>query len=71
MAWEILIQLRRDLAPSYSFNRSSIVDQPGMGALWEPMNIWLKPVDKMTLLGAIARHVRSHPETNQGGRSLS
>ena len=65
--WEILIQLKRDPRTAHiPLIVVSIVDQPGMGALLGADEYLVKPVDKMTLLGAIARHVRSHPETKPG-----
>jgi PAS domain S-box-containing protein len=62
--WEILTQLKRDVRTAQiPLIVVSIVDQPGMGALLGADEYLVKPVDKMTLLGAIARHIRSRPKT--------
>jgi len=62
--WEILIQLKRDARTAQiPLIVVSIVDQPSMGTLLGADEYLVKPVDKMTLLGAIERHVRSHPKT--------
>ena len=65
--WEILIQLKQDpRTRQIPLIVVSIVDQPSMGALLGADEYLVKPVDKLTLLGAIARHVRSHPKPKPG-----
>jgi DNA-binding response OmpR family regulator len=65
--WEILIQLKRDpRTAQIPLIVVSIVDQPSMGMLLGADEYLVKPVDKMTLLGAIERHVRSHPDIKPG-----
>ena len=65
--WEILIQLKRDpRTAQIPLIVVSIVDQPSMGTLLGADEYLVKPVDKMTLLGAIERHVRSHPDIKPG-----
>jgi CheY-like chemotaxis protein len=65
--WEILIQLKRDpRTAQIPLIVVSIVDQPSMGTLLGADEYLVKPVDKMTLLGAIARHVGNHPGTKPG-----
>ncbi len=65
--WEILTQLKRDpRTAQIPLIVVSIVDQPSMGTLLGADEYLVKPVDKMTLLGAIARHVKSHPKTKPG-----
>jgi len=65
--WEILIQLKQDpRTRQIPLIVVSIVDQPSMGALLGADEYLVKPVDKLTLLGAIARHVRSHPKAKPG-----
>jgi DNA-binding response OmpR family regulator len=65
--WEILTQLKRDARTAQiPLIVVSIVDQPSMGALLGADEYLVKPVDKMTLLGAIARHVSSQPNIKAG-----
>jgi PAS domain S-box-containing protein len=65
--WEILIQLKRDpRTAQIPLIVVSIVDQPSMGTLLGADEYLVKPVDTMTLLGAIERHVGSHPKTKPG-----
>jgi len=65
--WEILIQLKRDpRTTEIPLIVVSIVDQPSMGTLLGADEYLVKPVDKMTLLGAIERHVRSGPGIKPG-----
>jgi len=65
--WEILIQLKRDpRTAQIPLIVVSIVDQPSMGTLLGADEYLVKPVDKATLLGAIARHVRGKPKTKPG-----
>jgi signal transduction histidine kinase/CheY-like chemotaxis protein len=65
--WEILTQLKRDpRTAQIPLIVVSIVDQPGMGALLGADEYLVKPVDKLTLLAAIARHVSSHRKTKPG-----
>src|SRR5260370_9567148 len=65
--WEIITQLKRDPSTAQiPLIVVSIVDQPSMGTLLGADEYLVKPVDKMTLLGAIARHVKSHPKTKPG-----
>lgn len=65
--WEILIQLKRDpRTAQIPLIVVSIVDQPSMGTLLGADEYLVKPVDKATLLGAIARHVRGKPKTKLG-----
>jgi PAS domain S-box-containing protein len=65
--WEILVQLKRDARTRHiPLIVVSIVDQPSMGALLGADEYLVKPVDKLTLLGAIARHARSHPKAKSG-----
>jgi PAS domain S-box-containing protein len=65
--WEILIQLKRDpRTAQIPLIVVSIVDQPSMGALLGADEYLVKPVDKMTLLDAIARHVSSQPDIKPG-----
>jgi CheY-like chemotaxis protein/anti-sigma regulatory factor (Ser/Thr protein kinase) len=55
--WEVLVQLKRDPRTAHiPMIVVSIVDQPGMGTLLGADEYLVKPVDKPTLLGAIARH---------------
>jgi signal transduction histidine kinase/DNA-binding response OmpR family regulator len=56
--WEVLVQLKRDPRTAHiPMIVVSIVDQPSMGTLLGADDYLVKPVDKRTLLGAIARHV--------------
>lgn len=65
--WEILIQLKRDPRTAHiPLIVVSIVDQPSMGTLLGADEYLVKPVDKATLLAAIARHIRSHAKTKPG-----
>jgi PAS domain S-box-containing protein len=65
--WEILIQLKRDLRTAQiPLIVVSIVDQPSMGTLLGADEYLVKPVDKMTLLGAIERRVKTHPKRKPG-----
>jgi PAS domain S-box-containing protein len=60
--WEILTQLKRDPRTArIPLIVVSIVDQPSMGALLGADEYLVKPVDKATLLGAIARHISRQP----------
>lgn len=60
--WEILTQLKRDpRTAQIPLIVVSIVDQPSMGALLGADEYLVKPVDKGTLLGAIARHISRRP----------
>jgi len=47
----------------------SIIDQPSMGALLGADEYLVKPVDKPTLLGAIARHI-TRQAIRRAGRSI-
>ena len=65
--WEILIQLKRDpRTAQIPLIVVSIVDQPSMGTLLGADEYLVKPVEKATLLSAIARHVRAKPKTKPG-----
>ncbi len=58
--WEVLAQLKRDpRTAQIPMIVVSIIDQPSMGALLGADEYLVKPVDKSTLLSAIARHVNS------------
>lgn len=62
--WEILTLLKRDPRTAHiPLIVVSIVDQPSMGALLGADEYLVKPVDRATLLNAIARHVSSKPPT--------
>jgi len=68
--WEILTQLKRDARTAQiPLIVVSIVDQPSMGALLGADDYLVKPVDKATLLEAIARHISKQP-TLKPGRSI-
>jgi signal transduction histidine kinase/DNA-binding response OmpR family regulator len=68
--WEILTQLKRDpRTAQIPLIVVSIIDQPGMGALLGADEYLVKPVDKTTLLGAIARHITRQP-IRSTGRSI-
>src|SRR4029077_13528430 len=57
--WEVLTQLKRDpRTADIPLIVVSIVDQPSMGTLLGADEYLVKPVDKTTLLSAIARHAR-------------
>ena len=57
--WEVLTQLKRDpRTTDIPLIVVSIVDQPSMGTLLGADEYLVKPVDKTTLLNAIARHAR-------------
>ena len=65
--WEILVQLKRDSRTAQiPLIVVSIVDQPSMGALLGADEYLVKPVNKVTLLRAIARHGKSQPKTKPG-----
>src|SRR6266478_7110185 len=65
--WEILTQLKRDPRTArIPIIVVSIVDQPSMGALLGADEYLVKPVDKATLLGAIARHARPRSDATPG-----
>ena len=58
--WEVLAQLKRDpRTAQIPMIVVSIIDQPSMGVLLGADEYLVKPVDKSTLLSAIARHVNS------------
>ena len=58
--WEVLAQLKRDpRTAQIPMIVVSIIDQPSMGVLLGADEYLVKPVDKSTLLRAIARHVNS------------
>jgi len=60
--WEVLSQLKRDPRTAHiPMIVVSIVDQPSMGALLGADEYLVKPVDKTTLLGAVARHMGNRP----------
>jgi PAS domain S-box-containing protein len=68
--WEILTQLKRDpRTAQIPLIVVSIIDQPSMGALLGADEYLVKPVDKPTLLGAIARHI-SKRSASRPGRSI-
>jgi PAS domain S-box-containing protein len=68
--WEILTQLKRDpRTAQIPLIVVSIVDQPGMGALLGADEYLVKPVNRATLLGAIARHINRQPAL-EPGRSI-
>jgi PAS domain S-box-containing protein len=68
--WEILTQLKRDSRTAQiPLIVVSIIDQPSMGALLGADEYLVKPVDKPTLLGAIARHISKRP-ASRPGRSI-
>jgi DNA-binding response OmpR family regulator len=69
--WEVLVQLKRDPRTSHiPMIVVSIVDQPSMGTLLGADDYLVKPVDKRTLLSAIARHVSTGPAMNPEGPIL-
>jgi len=68
--WEVLTQLKREpRTAQIPLIVVSIVDQPSMGALLGADEYLVKPVDRATLLAAIARHIRRQP-TLKPGRSI-
>jgi PAS domain S-box-containing protein len=68
--WEVLTQLKREpRTAQIPLIVVSIVDQPSMGALLGADEYLVKPVDRATLLGAIARHISRQP-TLKPGRSI-
>ena len=68
--WEILTQLKRDpRTAQIPLIVVSIIDQPSMGALLGADEYLVKPVDKPTLLAAIARHITRQP-VRRPGRSI-
>jgi len=68
--WEILTQLKREPRTAHiPLIVVSIIDQPSMGALLGADEYLVKPVDKPTLLGAIARHLGKRP-SSRPGRSI-
>jgi signal transduction histidine kinase/DNA-binding response OmpR family regulator len=65
--WEVLVQLKRDpRTAGIPLIVVSIVDQPSMGTLLGADEYLVKPVDKTTLLGAIARHARPRSGAKPG-----
>jgi signal transduction histidine kinase/CheY-like chemotaxis protein len=69
--WEVLVQLKRDPRTTHiPMIVVSIVDQPSMGTLLGADEYLVKPVDKTTLLGAIARHARTQHVTERAGAIL-
>ncbi len=65
--WEVLVQLKRDpRTAGIPLIVVSIVDQPSMGTLLGADEYLVKPVDKTTLLGAIARHARPRSDATPG-----
>src|SRR5712675_359158 len=65
--WEVLVQLKRDpRTADIPLIVVSIVDQPSMGTLLGADEYLVKPVDKTTLLGAIARHARPRSDATPG-----
>ncbi len=68
--WEVLAQLKRDpRTAQIPMIVVSIIDQPSMGVLLGADEYLVKPVDKSTLLSAIARHVNS-PRTVESARPI-
>jgi PAS domain S-box-containing protein len=69
--WEVLTQLKRDpRTADIPLIVVSIVDQPSMGTLLGADEYLVKPVDKLTLLNAIARHARPRSGAKPGQRIL-
>jgi PAS domain S-box-containing protein len=69
--WEVLVQLKRDpRTANIPMIVVSIVDQPSMGTLLGADEYLVKPVDKTTLLDAIARHARTQHVTERAGAIL-
>jgi PAS domain S-box-containing protein len=65
--WEVLVQLKRDPRTSgIPLIVVSIVDQPSMGTLLGADEYLVKPVDKTTLLSAIARHASTRSGAKSG-----
>ena len=69
--WEVLVQLKRDPRTAHiPMIVVSIVDQPSMGTLLGADEYLVKPVDKTTLLGAIARHAGTQHAKKGAGTIL-
>jgi PAS domain S-box-containing protein len=69
--WEVLVQLKRDARTAHiPMIVVSIVDQPSMGTLLGADEYLVKPVDKTTLLDAIARHAGTQRGTKRTGEIL-
>ena len=69
--WEVLVQLKRDPRTAHiPMIVVSIVDQPSMGTLLGADEYLVKPVDKTTLLDAIARHAGTQHVTKRAGEIL-
>jgi signal transduction histidine kinase/DNA-binding response OmpR family regulator len=69
--WEVLTQLKHDPRTSQiPLLVVSIIDQPAMGALLGADEYLVKPVDRATLLAAIARHVSTNPAAKASGPIL-
>ena len=69
--WEVLVQLKRDPRTAHiPMIVVSIVDQPSMGTLLGADEYLVKPVDKATLLGAIARYAGTQHVTKRAGAIL-
>ena len=65
--WQVLTQLKRDpRTADIPLIVVSIVDQPSMGTLLGADEYLVKPVDKSTLLNAIARHASPRPAAQPG-----
>jgi PAS domain S-box-containing protein len=65
--WQVLTQLKRDRRTAdIPLIVVSIVDQPSMGTLLGADEYLVKPVDKSTLLNAIARHASPRPAAQPG-----
>jgi PAS domain S-box-containing protein len=65
--WQVLTQLKRDpRTTDIPLIVVSIVDQPSMGTLLGADEYLVKPVDKSTLLNAIARHASPRPAAKPG-----
>jgi CheY-like chemotaxis protein len=65
--WEVLTQLKRDpRTAGIPLIVVSIVDQPSIGTLLGADEYLVKPVDKTTLLSAIARHARPRSAAKPG-----
>jgi PAS domain S-box-containing protein len=69
--WEVLTKLKQDPRTSHiPLLVVSIIDQPGMGALLGADEYLVKPVDKATLLAAIARYVSAKTSPRASGPIL-
>jgi signal transduction histidine kinase/CheY-like chemotaxis protein len=69
--WEVLVQLKRDPRTAHiPMIVVSIVDQPSMGTLLGADEYLVKPVDKTTLLDAIARHAGTQQVSKRAGEIL-